>query len=118
MEQQQKPTKNTKGTMRSLADMPKPVLFLEGIGILLLITVLLATNNYITLPDWLASSGAIVSMVLVGMGCLIPAMINIIWRAVHGLTFLGIDNISGGASRERRNQPKETPSDDDKPDEK
>lgn len=118
MEQQQKPIKETKGTMRSLADMPKPVLFLEGIGILLLITVLLATNDYITLPEWLASSGAIVSMVLVGMGCLIPAMINIIWRAVHGLTFLGIDNKSGGSSRDRRNQPKEATRDDDKPDEK
>ncbi|HHR5886630.1 TPA: YbjC family protein [Providencia alcalifaciens] len=117
MEQQQKPTKETKGTMRSLTDMPKPVLFLEGIGIILLVTVLLATNNYITLPDWLASSGAIISMILVGMGCLIPAMINIIWRAVHGLTFLGIDNKSGSASRDRR-QSKNDPIDDDKPDEK
>ncbi|GAB1439133.1 hypothetical protein MASR2M36_18970 [Providencia sp.] len=82
----------SKRTMRSLADMPKPVLVLEGIGIILLIVVLLAMNSYITLPDFLMQQGMIVTMIMVGIGCLVPAMINIVWRAIHGLSFLGIDN--------------------------
>ncbi|HEP0306150.1 TPA: YbjC family protein [Providencia rettgeri] len=82
----------SKGTMRSLADMPKPIIVLEGVGIILLIIVLLALNDYITLPEPLMQSGAIVSIIMVGIGCLVPAMINIVWRAIHGLSFLGIDN--------------------------
>ncbi|MDH2366007.1 MULTISPECIES: YbjC family protein [Providencia] len=83
----------SKGTMRSLADMPKPIIVLEGVGIILLIIVLLALNDYyITLPELLMQPGAIVSIIMVGIGCLVPAMINIVWRAIHGLSFLGIDN--------------------------
>ncbi|WP_265524771.1 YbjC family protein [Providencia rustigianii] len=118
MNKQDQPTKNTKGTMRSLADMPKPVLVLEGIGIILLMTVLLATNGYITLPEILASSSSIITMILVGVGCLVPAMINIIWRAVHGLTFLGMDNKSTGSDRERKNHQKKSTNTGDKADEK
>ncbi len=77
----------SKGTMRSLADMPKPIIVLEGVGIILLIIVLLATNDYITLPEPLMQPGAIVSMIMVGIGCLVPAMVNIVWRAIHGLSF-------------------------------
>ncbi|HGN1706552.1 TPA: YbjC family protein [Providencia rettgeri] len=82
----------SKRTMRSLGDMPKPILVLEGIGIILLIVVLLTLNDYITLPEPLMQQGVIITMIMVGIGCLVPAMINIVWRAIHGLTFLGIDN--------------------------
>lgn len=78
--------------MRSLSDLPKPVLILEVVGIALLIIVLLSMNGYLALPEPLMQQGALVTMVLIGMGCLIPATINIVWRAIHGLTFLGIDN--------------------------
>lgn len=89
---QSQKTVGSKGTMRSLADMPKPVLFLEAIGIVLLMIVLLVTNGYLKLPEPFMQQGVIVTMIFVAIGCLIPAMINIIWRAVHGLSFLGIDN--------------------------
>ncbi|EKT61863.1 YbjC family protein [Providencia burhodogranariea] len=78
--------------MRSLSDLPKPVLILEVVGIILLIVVLLSMNGYLELPEPLMQQSALVTMVLVGIGCLIPATINIVWRAIHGLTFLGIDN--------------------------
>lgn len=85
-------SKKPQSMMRSLADMPKPVIVLEAVGVILLIIVLLVTNHYITLPEPMMQQGAIVTMIMVGVGCLVPAMINIIWRAVHGLSFLGIDN--------------------------
>lgn len=106
----QKP--RSKGTMRSLADMPKPILVLEGVGIVLLIIVLLALNGYITLPEPFMASGAIVTMIMVVIGCLIPAMINIVWRAIHGLSFLGIDN-----KPPEKNTLKKSESPTDKPDE-
>lgn len=87
-------SKKPQNMMRSLADMPKPVIVLEAVGIILLVIVLLVTNDYITLPEPMMQQGAIVTLIMVGVGCLIPAMINIIWRAVHGLSFLGIDNQS------------------------
>ncbi|QCJ70957.1 DUF1418 domain-containing protein [Providencia heimbachae] len=100
-------TRNSNGMMRSLADMPKPVLVLEAIGIILLIVVLLVTNNYLTLPEPLMQQGVIVAMIFIGIGCLIPAMINIIWRAVHGLSFLGIDNKQPSKSQARKNEEEE-----------
>ncbi|EJD6399655.1 YbjC family protein [Providencia rettgeri] len=82
----------SKGTMRSLADMPKPILVLEGVGIILLIIVLLTLNDYMTLPEPLMQQGVIIAIIMVGIGCLVPAVIHIIWRAIHSLSFLGIDN--------------------------
>ncbi|MGG4607892.1 YbjC family protein [Providencia sp. Me31A] len=82
----------SKRMMRSLADMPKPILVLEGVGIILLIVVLLVLNGYVTLPEPLMQQGVIVAIIMVGIGCLLPAIINIVWRAIHGLSFLGIDN--------------------------
>lgn len=99
--------------MRSLSDLPKPILILEGIGIALLIVVLLAMNGYLELPDPLMQKGALVAIVMVGIGCLIPATISIVWRAIHGLSFLGIDN-----QKNTRPGRKQQRSDDDKKDEK
>ncbi|SPZ22797.1 Protein of uncharacterised function (DUF1418) [Providencia rettgeri] len=56
--------------------------------------------------------GAIVSMIMVGIGCLVPAMVNIVWRAIHGLSFLGIDN-----KQPEKNVSKKPDSTDNKPDE-
>ncbi|WP_369308246.1 DUF1418 family protein [Providencia rettgeri] len=103
----------SKRAMRSLADMPKPILILEGIGIILLIIILLALNGYISLPEPLMHQGVIVTIIMVAIGCLIPAMINIVWRAIHGLTFLGIDNKQSENPRYKKNNPQ-----DDKQDEK
>lgn len=90
--------------MRSLSDLPKPVLILEVVGIALLVVVLLSLNGYLTLPEPLMQQGALVTMVLIGIGCLIPATINIVWRAIHGLTFLGIDNQKPSRPGGRKNK--------------
>lgn len=84
-------SKKQQPMMRSLADMPKIVIALEAIGILLLLVVFLAMNDYLTLPEVLQTQTAFISMVMIAIGCLIPAAINIVWRAIHGLSFLGID---------------------------
>lgn len=96
--------KKPQSAMRSLSDLPKPILLLEGIGILLLIVVLLAMNDYILLPEPLMEQGALVTMIMVGIGCLIPATVNIVWRAIHGLTFLGIDSQKASRPGSRRNK--------------
>nr|WP_282553571.1 YbjC family protein [Providencia sneebia] len=85
-------SKKPQTEMRSLSDLPKPILILEALGIILLVIVLLAINGYVELPDVLMQKGAFITMVLIAIGCLIPATINIVWRAIHGLSFLGIDN--------------------------
>ena len=113
MDHKPQKTASAKGTMRSLADMPKPVLILEAIGIGLLMIVLLVTNGYLKLPEPFMQQSVIVTMVFVAIGCLIPAMVNIIWRAVHGLSFLGIDNKQPTSPR----SPK-TETEDDRKDEK
>lgn len=91
-----------KRTMRSLADMPKPILILEGVGIILLVIVLLTLNGYMSLPEPFMQQGVIVAIIMVAIGCLIPAMINIVWRAIHGLSFLGIDNKQPANPREKK----------------
>lgn len=87
--------------MRSLSDMPKMVLILEAIGMLILVFVFLAMNDYVSLPAFLMSQSAFVSLVMVGVGCLMPAAVNIVWRAIHSLSFIGIDNKK---STEERNK--------------
>ncbi|EOE0522344.1 DUF1418 family protein [Providencia stuartii] len=100
--------------MRSLSDLPKPILILEAVGILLLIVVLLAMNGYLTLPEPLMQKNVLVAIVMVGIGCLIPATINIVWRAIHGLSFLGIDNQNSS----RPGRKKKQDDDDDKEEKK
>ncbi|ELZ5941149.1 YbjC family protein [Providencia stuartii] len=90
--------------MRSLSDLPKPILILEAIGILLLIVVLLAMNGYLTLPEPLMQKNAMVAIVMVGIGCLIPATINIVWRVIHRLSFLGIDSQKTARPGSRKNR--------------
>lgn len=70
--------------MRALNDMPKPVLVLEGIGMALLIVAYLSVQGYITLPGWLATPAAAVTLVFCGVGLMIPAAAVLIWRIAQG----------------------------------
>ncbi|WP_434525326.1 YbjC family protein [Photorhabdus asymbiotica] len=83
---------NRQRRMSSLADMPKQVILLEVIGIGWLLLAYLTINDVVILTDLLMTPEAHIVMIFVGISCLIPAAVNIIWRAVYGLSFLGIDH--------------------------
>ncbi len=83
---------NPSKAMRSLADMPKLVILLEVLGVGLLALAYLSITDSIILSPLLMTTEAHIAMILLGMGCLIPAAIHIIWRAVYNLSFLGIDH--------------------------
>ncbi|CBJ80049.1 conserved hypothetical protein [Xenorhabdus bovienii str. Jollieti] len=78
--------------MSSLSDMPKLVILLEVLGIGLLVLAYLSITDSIILSPLLMTTEAHIAMILLGIGCLIPAAIHIIWRAVYNLSFLGIDH--------------------------
>ncbi|WP_240042197.1 YbjC family protein [Photorhabdus khanii] len=84
--------KSHKDRMSSLVDMPKQVILLEIIGIGWLILAYLTVNDIVILTDLLMTPVAHIVMIFVGIGCLVPAAVNIIWRAVYCLSFLGIDD--------------------------
>ncbi|WP_235201103.1 YbjC family protein [Photorhabdus aegyptia] len=84
--------KSRQSSMSSLADMPKQVILLEIIGIGCLLLAYLTINDIVVLTDLLMTPEAHVVMIFTGVGCLVPAAVNIIWRAVCGLSFLGIDH--------------------------
>ncbi|MCA6220208.1 YbjC family protein [Photorhabdus antumapuensis] len=84
--------KSHQGSMSSLADMPKQVILLEIFGIVCLILAYLTINDIVILTDLLMTPEAHVVMIFIGVGCLVPAAVNIIWRAVCGLSFLGVDH--------------------------
>ncbi|OTA21625.1 hypothetical protein Xbed_00374 [Xenorhabdus beddingii] len=83
---------NPSKEMRSLADMPKWVILSEVLGIGLLVLAYLSITDSIILSPLLMTTEARIAMILLGIGCLIPAAIHIIWRAVYNLSFLGIDH--------------------------
>ncbi|MEQ4923854.1 YbjC family protein [Proteus hauseri] len=77
--------------MRTLSDMPKPIIIIEVIGIVLLVMAYLYINQYITSPQWFGTYTGQLTLVALGVICMIPPAIHIVWRAFHRLTFLGID---------------------------
>lgn len=83
---------NPSKEMRSLADMPNLVILLEVLGIGLLVLAYLSITDSVILSPLLMTTEAHIAMILLGIGCLIPAAIHIIWRAVYNLSFLGIDH--------------------------
>lgn len=77
--------------MQALSDMPKPIIIIEVIGIILLVTAYLYINQYMTSPEWLGTYNGQLTLVVLGVICMIPPAIHIVWRAIYRLTFLGID---------------------------
>ncbi|MBW5407305.1 YbjC family protein [Morganella morganii] len=90
--------------MRSLGDMPRPVIICEVIGVILLLLVYLAVNDFIALPGVTGSKNALMVMTFAGLGCLVPAAINIVWRAISALPSVGFDNKSGADKKTRQNK--------------
>lgn len=97
--------------MRSLGDMPRPVIICEVIGVILLVLVYLAVNDFISLPGFMSSKNALMVMVMAfaGLGCLVPAAINIVWRAISAMPSVGIDSKSGAdkKTRQKKNEKKQ-----------
>lgn len=61
--------------MRALGSLPKSVLFLEALGMVLLVLAWLSLNQYIALPVPFASPMAGVIMIFVGILLMIPAAV-------------------------------------------
>lgn len=88
--------------MRSFGDMPKIVIILEVIGILLLLLVYLVINNYIEIAALFMKKGVLLAMIMLAVGCMIPAIINIVWRALPKFSFFGIDQHKNSSLHNQR----------------
>lgn len=71
--------------MRSIGNLPKPVLILEAIGILLLALAYLSINDFITLPAVVATPAAAIVMVFTGVALMMPAAVYLVWRVIDGI---------------------------------
>lgn len=72
--------------MRSLGDLPRPVLVLEGIGMLLLILAYLCIHGHVQLPGMFGSQMAAVGMIFLGVALMVPAAAFLVWRVVQGFS--------------------------------
>jgi uncharacterized membrane protein len=72
--------------MRSFGDLPRPVLVLEGLGIVLLVLSYLSINDYVRLPSILASQQASVGMIFLGVALMVPAAAYLVWRMAQGFS--------------------------------
>ncbi|HGJ5875743.1 MAG TPA: DUF1418 family protein [Arsenophonus sp.] len=84
-------SKKKSSAMCSFTDMPKFVIILEVIGILLLLLVYLVINNYIELTVLFIKKGVLIAMLMLAIGCMMLAAVNIVWRALPKLSIFGID---------------------------
>lgn len=89
--------------MKSLSDMPKPIIIIEIIGIILLVVAYLYINQYMTSPQWLGTYTGQLTLVVLGVICMIPPAIHIVWRAIYRLTFLRIDHKSLNNKKKKEN---------------
>lgn len=71
--------------MRSLGDLPRPALVLEGLGMVLLVLAFLSIDGYLQWPGWLASQQTAVGMVFLGVAMMVPAAAFLVWRGVQGI---------------------------------
>jgi hypothetical protein len=102
-----------KKNMRSFGDLPRPVLVLEGLGMLLLVLAYLSIHHHIELPGWLASPQAAVGMIFLGVALMVPAAAFLVWRVVQGFGPL----MRGGEPPQNdRRKPEVKPMPDDKND--
>lgn len=71
--------------MRSMSSLPKPVLLLEVVGIIFLLLSYLSLNGYASLPAPIASAGAAIIMVFMGIALMIPAAALMIWAMAQNI---------------------------------
>lgn len=72
--------------MRSFGDLPRPVLVLEGLGMVLLVLSYLSTHDYVRLPGMLASQQAAVGMIFLGVALMVPAAAYLVLRMAQGFS--------------------------------
>ncbi|WP_435954435.1 YbjC family protein [Dryocola sp. BD626] len=71
--------------MRSLGDLPKPILILEVFGIGFLLLSYLSLHGYVTLPAPIGSAGAAIVMVFLGIALMVPAAAIMVWAMAQNL---------------------------------
>ncbi len=69
--------------MRSFGDLPRPVLVLEGLGIVMLVLAYLSIHGHLQLPGWLASQQAAVGMIFLGVALMVPAAAFLVARGAR-----------------------------------
>ncbi|MFC0229238.1 YbjC family protein [Serratia aquatilis] len=72
--------------MRSFGDLPRPVLVLEGLGMVLLVLSYLSIHDFVRLPGILASQSVAVGMIFLGVALMVPAAAFLVWRVVQGFS--------------------------------
>ncbi|WON78156.1 YbjC family protein [Serratia sp. UGAL515B_01] len=72
--------------MRSLGDLPRSVLVLEGLGMVLLVLSYLSIHNFVRLPGVLGSQPVAVGMIFLGVALMVPAAAFLVWRVVQGFS--------------------------------
>lgn len=71
--------------MRTLNDLPKPIIVLELLGIILLGLAWLSINGYVALPAPLSGTVAAVVMVCCGVALMLPAAFILLWAVAHNV---------------------------------
>ncbi|MTD40577.1 DUF1418 family protein [Erwinia sp. CPCC 100877] len=72
--------------MRTLNDLPKPVILLELLGMILLGLTWLSINEHVALPVPLNGTIAAVVMVCLGVALMLPAAFMLLWGVAHNVT--------------------------------
>ncbi|MGB8664633.1 MAG: YbjC family protein [Serratia inhibens] len=96
--------------MRSFGDLPRPVLVLEGLGMVLLVLAYLSIHDHVQLPGWLASPQAAVAMIFLGVALMVPAAAFLVWRVAQGFGPLMRGGLPPG-NDQHKPDPKNVPED-------
>lgn len=78
------------------------MIILEVIGLLLLLLVYLVINNYIELAALFMKKGVLLAIIMLAIGCMIPAIVHIVCRALPKLSFFGIDQQKNSSEHHQR----------------
>ncbi|WP_127957996.1 DUF1418 family protein [Serratia microhaemolytica] len=70
--------------MRSLSQLPRLLLWLEALGLLLLMLAYLNSRELIVLPGILATPLAAIVMIFFAIALMLPAATVLVWRTVQG----------------------------------
>ncbi|WP_312241251.1 DUF1418 family protein [Pantoea sp.] len=71
--------------MRTLADLPKPVLILEAIGGMMLLLSVLALNGWLPLPASFDSKTLATALLFIGVLLMLPAAWLMMWRTAKAM---------------------------------
>ncbi|PNS13577.1 hypothetical protein COO59_01830 [Mixta theicola] len=71
--------------MKSFVRLPKPLLILETIGILLLLTAFLVVQQLIPLPAGWSGRQAATALIFTGIVLMLPAAVALMWRTAQAI---------------------------------